>query len=789
MNIKGGQGLEQNHRLKLTPEQDAVVQHESGHARVLAVAGSGKTSTMVYRLEYLLRKQGADARKIRVLMFNKWARVQFETNLQKVGISPSELKPFTFHSYALGILSALNHKGRLPEKMKIIGDESTELSRRLAHKAIRELEKEKIIPEKEVDIDDVVQSISLWKGALIPSDRAGHRTNSHLPLVYARYETIRKREKLLFYDDYVFTVVQLLLENEAIRRTLPVLKHVLIDEYQDVNLGQQKLIELIAGDEAELMVVGDDDQTIYEWRGARPNYIIRDFQTAFQNMPHALYKLTKTFRFGPLAAQVALNVISFNSNRQEKNLLASDPTSETQILVYGDHSTQGGESNRQLAEEIVRHVKIDQVPPKEIWVLARTYAQLSGMEVQFLRLGIPYRILDREPFFKRREVQVLLDYLRLAHRWLEPMNQLSEKWLFNTANTPNRRLTETILSRVCRKGREIELSPKQILRGLIDQEDSVLYQSQRESAEEFFGALQKAHEMAFGVGETDSKATNEPPRALAGDVLRMVVEMTEYEHHFDNYYGIGEESSERKELIRQFIEFVRDLKLQTDAFLKYIDGLDTTRGMPEDQQITCTTVFKTKGLEFDYVFIPDCIEGTMPCLYPTDPQIYDRDGISREPEPSLAIENERRLFYVAITRARKAVYIGTIAPPPSSAGREPGVPIPSRFLEEMLLAETSDLLGPIARLESLTKKDRWVWLEHINKLAGHKRIMSNLHVYLVRLKDVHIAPRVARLVAEAPEAPFRYRNTYGDRVPKLRNSERDMPSKNGLTWDDLDIPF
>lgn len=168
-----------------------------------------------------------------------------------------------------------------------------------------------------------------------------------------------------------------------------------------VQARQQQLIELLTGNRADVMVVGDDDQTIYEWRGARPGYILRDFAKVFSNKPHIDYKLSHSFRFGPLIAQCAQNVISLNIERWQKPLIAHQTQKPAHIEIVFDIHDLGYQLEK-LIEECRN--------PREIIVLARMYSQLSELEAECLRREIPYRVVERGPFFERREITVLLDY-------------------------------------------------------------------------------------------------------------------------------------------------------------------------------------------------------------------------------------------------------------------------------------------------------------------------------------------------------------------------------------------
>ena len=165
-----------------------------------------------------------------------------------------------------------------------------------------------------IDPKVALETVGLWKASLIPPERGGHRTDPDLPLVYRRFEELRVREQALTFDDFIPEAFKIMDSHpEFQRRWTDRLDHLIVDEYQDVNYGQQQLIRLLAGNKADVMVVGDNDQTIYEWRAARPRYILEEFKRDFANKPvGADYPLSHSFRFGPLVAQTAYNVITTN---------------------------------------------------------------------------------------------------------------------------------------------------------------------------------------------------------------------------------------------------------------------------------------------------------------------------------------------------------------------------------------------------------------------------------------------------------------------------------------------
>lgn len=759
--------------VRLTSEQEAVIRHPLGrHARVLAVAGSGKTTTMAYRIKHLVTERNCTPRSIRVLMFNRLARVQFQERLADLGIPNSHRPPVdTFHSFAYRLIQDVMNAGLLPASTDFWLGGRGEQVWLYVNIAISNLERSKAIPPGHVDPDEAMQAISLWKGSLIPPSRAGYRGSRYLPLVYAEFEKLRLRKNALTFDDFIPMAVGILEHERSVNQEwCNRADHLIVDEYQDVNYGQQRLIELLAGRRADVMMVGDDDQTIYEWRGARPTYIIREFQTVFANKPHTDYTLSRSFRFGPVIAQCAYNAISFNTTRVAKPLIAHSASRPAEIHVA--ESNQSIDANRELANQVVTFVKGKGVPPSEIRVLVRTFAQLSGLEAEFLPRRVPYRVVGRAPFFERRENRVLLDYIRLSLNLDRPATKQAERWLLSIANTPSRKLARKYLSRATRSAQLHRASTRQALSELVDNPDSPLYPSQQERVVELTALLDRIRE----------RVTREP-RLMAGHLLRWLVNSLDYLEHFTDYYGDGAESFDRKRAVSNFLDYAAGTGLRPLEFIEHVERLDTTQGAPENQQIVMTTVFREKGCEYDYVFIPQCEEGYMPCLRETGNLVFDKAGLVEEPEPSEAIENERRLFYVALTRARKAVYIGTSAP--ATKGGDSSR-LPSRFLDEIQLRPTVSVMGALQRLASGVGRARRDLLISVKRFGGVRKITKSLVRYLMDVGDETLTGEVARVAAARPEIPFAYRFAFSP--PKIAGDVK-PPQSPALhrVWDNVEF--
>jgi DNA helicase-2/ATP-dependent DNA helicase PcrA len=646
--------------ISLTEEQLAVIHHPIGiHARVLAVAGSGKSFTMAYRIQYLVEKCHVAPHSIRVLMFNRLAREQFRAHLDQTGL-PDTLQPevHTFHSFSFQIINTMVRIGVLPGLTQFWTGEKEELVWLIVKRAIESLERSHHIPPNSIEVEDVLHAISLWKGALLPPERAGSWSSPLDQLVYAEFERMRLEKSAVTFDDFIPMAVEILETNASARkRWCGPVEYLIVDEYQDVNYGQQRLLELLMDDKADVMAVGDDDQTIYEWRGARPKYIVRDFEKVFNHKPHSIYQLSHSFRFGPTIAQTASYLIHNNVVRVNKDVIAYQQNKQGFIQVYSG----GYASNKALMEQVQALIRGDSILPKEIAILSRLYAQMDHLEAEFLNHQLAYRVEGHDPFFKRSEIKTLLDYIRLGKDFHEPLNEHIAMLFLSLANKPNRMLSRAVLGQLVNGSRNYEISLSDLLHNINCGLYTSLSRWQRKKLEEIWHLL-KLIDKAIGSGES------------AGELLKNVVDQTEYLASFQNYYGDGEHADGKIMAVQNFLEYVGYTRLTPLSLLDHIACLDTTQGAPIEDQVVFSTIFRTKGLEYDYVFLPETNEGVLPYLKGAAIDIYDTKKRFLEDPLSDRLESERRLFYVAITRARQGVFIGT--------GNHP-----SRFISEIQLQE------------------------------------------------------------------------------------------------------
>lgn len=725
-----------------TDEQEKIIQHPRGsHARVLAVAGSGKTTTMVHRVRHLVRSERVPPQNICILMFNKLAREDFTEKLKRE-LEPHERPAVhTFHSFAFSIIQKAIQIGRLPATLDLWeGDRSVRKQFHLI-KAINNLEEKGLIPPDSVDPEEADTCIGLWKGSLIPPKCAGHKSNNSIPKVYAEFERLRNIERAITFDDFVPYAIGILESENDIRKQESRYDTVVVDEYQDVNFGQQYLIEILSGNRADLMLVGDDDQTIYEWRGARPEYILTEYEKCFRNKPFITYSLSGSFRLGPFAAQCAENLIEHNKKREKKRLHSHRLDPDTEIMILKDQSEQSTDINKILAEQVKILVR-ETGNPTEVIVLARQFSQFSGIEMEFFLEKIPYRVIGRSPFYDRREISALIDYLRIAIQFHSPIFPETIKKILSIANIPNRMLNKKILRTFFEDSEQKGLLLDQAFRILMDPVKSPFSKTQRDSVEELLGVLERLSEIITSRASVP---------VLASEYLKNTIRWTGYCKHFDNYYGKGENSEDRKATVRSFVIFVEKLGLTLPKFFDFIAAQDSTQGRPLEEQIVLTTVFRVKGMEFDYVIIPQCVQGTMPCPFAPNESTFDTCGIATQPSHSDPLENERRLFYVAITRARKGVYIGTTVPPPKGSQLNSSSPQPSQFLDEMKTDATREILR---RFREYQPKDCTSYdnlCEALVRHGGHKKLVNDIISCYLPKKQICLSPEIVTRITSVPE--------------------------------------
>lgn len=754
---------------KPTNQQQNVINYVNGHARVLAVAGSGKTSTMVHRIINLISNHHVNPNKIYVLMFNAAARKDFTSKYKSETSLPAPSIQ-TFHSFSFKVLNLAIAKNFLPKLNFWIMEEEINIDN-VIRNIIKRLEDSYEIVDKQVELEEAKQAISWWKNSLVSPDEAGHYFDEIFVKIYKMFEEIRLHENAITFDDFVPYVIKLVEKHPEVRQAIAdKAEHIIVDEYQDVNEAQQKLIELLAGKKANVMAVGDDDQTIYEWRGAKPSFILTEFEKIFNNKPNRIFTLDETFRFGPIISQTAQNSIKFNENRHPKSLVSGNTFNPSEIHVT-IKTEDLGDYNEDFSSEVIRLVIKENVKPKEIRVIGRLYAQFLTLEVNFLKKKIPYLVEGAEPFFKKPEVRMMLSYLEIIQNLHRKIDDELIKHLQYVINIPNRMINKTGFRLELEKGKDNNLTIHKTLQAIAE-----LNSSNSEIHEKFIKLISSLERLNTYYTKTYlnyNPEIEDQEKFKMSSLLSDLMKEIELFDYWIKMYGDNERSDSKIKLVQGFLTAIKEDILFKEFisitdFINLIMNLDSTQGAAPDQIIYFSTVFKTKGLEFDYVFIPSCNDGMMPYTKFADSAAYNKKNETGG--TSISLEGERRLFYVAITRGKKMVYIGADADDRN---------MPSRFLEESQWKETRGILYNL--VNKLSFNDQWI--ETTKNIIMRNSILESLTYYL---KKENLSPELDAVsgLFETNEPSFNYKFKYDDR----ENKKEDPKDSQGKSpWENVII--
>jgi superfamily I DNA/RNA helicase len=359
-----------------------------------------------------------------------------------------------------------------------------------------------------------------------------------------------------------------------------------------------------------------------------------------------------------------------------------------------------------------------------------------------------------------------------------PLTEALGEKLIRIANTPSRLITRLYLERAVYTAISHGKTVDETLRQLSDASDSPLTSQQRHNVREL-------HSFLTRIVERIKNEISLP----AHELLLWMVRSLDYTKHYDNYYGDGEESADRKLAISEFVEYASKTKLSVMAFVDHVATLDPSQGEKNQQNtILVTTVFRQKGAEYDYVVLPRCDEGFMPCHYETRCRTFDKENVATEPEPSEALENERRLFYVALTRAKIAVFVGSCRPPDKGVSEKGCETLPSRFISEMRVPDTLAAMWAIHRIASgeLQSSDEVVAIAR--EACDAQIIRDNFLAYLSKLGKRELLQSVSNAFSGAAETPFVYPFAYPTiqdrqrRRDKVKNAA-ELAKERGTSWE------
>jgi DNA helicase-2/ATP-dependent DNA helicase PcrA len=641
--------LQIDYARELNPQQLAAVQAPPGPALVIAGAGSGKTRALIYRVAFLL-EQGIPAERILLLTFtNKAAREMMRRVADLLGQELAGLWGGTFHSIANRILRQQARLLGFERDFTILDRED---ARHLISDCRDELPKAATsarFPKADVLAEIFSLAVNTEKSAVqVVREDYEHLLDlaAEIENLQGRYDERKKAANAVDFDDLLLLWLKLLQEHEEAREHYQRrFQFILVDEYQDTNKLQGEIIDLLAARHHNLTVVGDDAQSIYAWRGANYENILK-FPKRY---PEAkVYKIETNYRSTPEILTVANAAIAFNVHQFSKELAPDRKPGMKPVLVACLDSRQ----QAAFVAHRILHLREEGTDLKKIAVLYRSHFHALELQLELRRRQIPFTITSGIGFFEQAHIKDVTAYLKLA---INPADELAFKRLVKLLPGIGGKGAE----KLWRKFLE-ERGVGSGEQGAGDLSSSIVTLRLQGCAEDVpkKAAVAWAQFVATIAQLEDPELSVSPSKAI-----ELVIEAAYEEHlkaNYDNYKS-------RLEDARELARFARDFEsseqfLAEMALLTNMDAEENEPGGNDDEKVRLSTIHQAKGLEFDVVFVIMLCEG----LFPTERSLKVQE----------IVEEERRLFYVAITRARNELYLSYPLVHESALG-------PSRFLREI----------------------------------------------------------------------------------------------------------
>lgn len=635
--------------MSLNPAQQEAVQTLSGPLLVLAGAGTGKTRVVMHRVVNLIRHRVAPERILAVTFTNKAAREMQQRATALLGRRRAKQKPeiSTFHSLCVRILRRHIHHLGYPRQFAIYdrGDQES-----VARAALRDIK----VAETVLRPSDVIGMIGRWKTSDISPARAAAMAQSdkqHLAAAaYRRYQNALKAAGAVDFDDLLGLVNELFDRMPDVRRTEAArFDHLMVDEYQDTNAGQYRIVKVLAAGHRNLCVVGDDDQSIYAWRGAEVAHILR-----FKNdWPDAkVIRLETNYRSTRQIIDWSNRLIAFNRVRHDKKLRATVDGEKPRILQAKDETAEA----ELVVSEIRRDVVARRARHGDFAILFRTNEQPRLFEEQLRRAKVPYVLVGGTSFYDRKETRDVMAYLKLL---VNPRDEIS---LLRVINTPARGIGQTSITRMVESavGRGVP-----IWDALGDAAQlGRLSASARKAIGEFRDLVRRYH--------------GQSKKATLPELVRSLVDEVRYREELARIYPNPNDLEARWASVEEVVNALgaycqRESQPTLAGFVQELAVSDRDMGDDKESQlagdrVALMTLHSAKGLEFPAVYMVGMEED----ILPHKRSIADTDA---------AIDEERRLCYVGLTRAQRRLTL-TMALARHKWGK-PRPSTPSRFLYEI----------------------------------------------------------------------------------------------------------
>ena len=681
----------------LNPAQREAVEKTEGPVLILAGAGSGKTRVLTTRIGHLIEDKGVQPANILAITFtNKAANEMRERVEETLESDASDMWISTFHSCCVRILRKdINRIGY--NRSFVIYDSADQVT------LVKDCLKELNLNDKVFEPKMIISTISGAKDKLYDPKqfKAMHMNDNRMSKiadVYALYQDRLKRNSALDFDDLIFKTVELLKsDKEVLDYYRNRFKYIMVDEYQDTSKAQYELIKILAKEHQNICVVGDDDQSIYGWRGADIRNIL-EFEKDYDDV-HVV-KLEQNYRSTQIILDAANTVISNNIERKRKRLWSEKKDGELiKIQVAQDEI----EESDFVADMIAKISREQNRSYKDFAVLYRANAQSRSVEDALNRSQIPYNIYGGTKFYERKEIKDLIAYLRVIQN---PQDDISIKRIINV---PRRGIGLRTIEKIEDRA---SLKQESIYSVLIDIEtNSEISTKARNSISEFVDNV---------IGTLRTMREVYPVSKL----IEKVIESIDYYGYIDELYkGDKEEAEERKDNVKEFISVAMEFEQNSEEkdLETFLTGVALTSESSEEEEIdkvSLMTIHTSKGLEFPVVFIVGMEDG----LFPIARAVRSMSDSE--------IEEERRLCYVGITRAKEILYL-TLTQKRTLYGKT-NPSIASRFMEE-LPKECIERLNSAEKELSYSKanynvldKYKQKYMNTINKTADAKQVNANI---------------------------------------------------------------
>lgn len=644
---------------RLNASQKAAVEAVGNPILIFAGAGSGKTRVLTHKIAFLVKNNHIPAENILAVTFTNKAADEMRGRVKKLLKSKSlDLTIGTFHSICARLLRKEIHRLGYSADFAIY-DVQDQIA------LLRIILNDLNIPKTDISPQSAGHHISLYKNRMVSVKKAKSQAKTvldkRLADIYESYQKALKNNNALDFDDLLLFPLEIFEKHPGIlRKYRSQWKYVLVDEYQDTNRPQFLFVEAVAKNHKQICVVGDDDQSIYGWRGADVRNIL-DFEKAFPGCE--VYTLEKNYRSTQQILTAATSVVCNNAKRAEKVLEAHNGAGEKLGLIETNDESEEADA---VVNALEKEIKLNKRPFSDFAVLYRTNSQSRALEDSFRRNGIPYNIVGGIRFYERKEIKDIMAYLNLI------ANRKDTVSLRRIVNFPPRGVGSKTMDKCVTYIKNKKLSLFEVL---ANPEKMDVRGKQAESLVEFHGIVTKYAELL--------------EKLSAGELVRTLCEDTGIIRHYK-----GSELPEDKERLENILEFLSGVdefmahnpEAGLQAFLEEVSLLtDIDHWNDEDNRVTLMTVHAAKGLEFPVVFLAGLEDGLFP--------LYQSLEIQEK------LEEERRLFYVGLTRAKHKVYL-LYANHRRRFGAEDLYGMVSRFIHEI----PEDNLEKISFSSALTRK-------------------------------------------------------------------------------------